>query len=91
MLLEPQFGASDSFLQGNQESQGFGPQTLSMTVRKERAFKYGSLSKGFTEQEAQLFFRGIDNDKFRLLFPQLGLRVGEAVKVHYDMASFLVI
>ena len=30
--------------------------------------KYGSLNKGFTEQEVQAFFKVIENDKFRLLF-----------------------
>lgn len=53
--------------------------------------KYGSLNKGFTEQEAQLFFRGIDNDKFRLLFSyqaQLGLRIGEVVKINIKDIDF---
>ena len=43
--------------------------------------KYGSLNKGFTEQEVQAFFKVIENDKFRLLFSyqaQLGLRIIEA-------------
>ena len=38
--------------------------------------KYGSLNKGFSEQEVQAFFKVINNDKFRLLFgfqAQLGL------------------
>ncbi len=30
--------------------------------------KYGSLNKGFTEQEVQAFFKVIETDKFRLLF-----------------------
>lgn len=47
--------------------------------------KYGSLNKGFTEQEVQTFFRVINNPKLRLLFSyqaQLGLRVGEAVRLN---------
>ncbi len=42
--------------------------------------KYGSLNKGFSEQEVRVFFRVIEDDKFRLLFgyqAQLGLRIGE--------------
>ncbi len=53
--------------------------------------KYGSLNKGFTEQEVQLFFRMIDNEKLRLLFQyqaQLGLRIGEAVKVNIKDIDF---
>ncbi len=49
--------------------------------------KYGSLNKGFTEQEVQLFFRTIDNPKLHLLFSyqaQLGLRIGEAVKLNVN-------
>jgi integrase len=53
--------------------------------------KYGSLNKGFTEQEVQAFFKVIENDKFRLLFgyqAQLGLRIGEAVKVNVKDIKF---
>ncbi len=53
--------------------------------------KYGSLNKGFTEQEVQAFFKVIKNDKFRLLFgyqAQLGLRIGEAVKVNVKDIKF---
>ena len=53
--------------------------------------KYGSLNKGFTEQEVQSFFRMIDNPKLRLLFyyqAQLGLRIGEAVKVNIKDIDF---
>ncbi|MCL4365597.1 site-specific integrase [Candidatus Marsarchaeota archaeon] len=53
--------------------------------------KYGSLNKGFTEQEVQMFFRVIDNPKLRLLFSyqaQLGLRVGEAVKLNIKDIDF---
>ena len=53
--------------------------------------KYGSLNKGFSEQEVQAFFKVIENDKFRLLFgyqAQLGLRIGEAVKVNVKDNKF---
>jgi integrase len=53
--------------------------------------KYGSLNKGFTEQEVQSFFRTINNPKLRLLFyyqAQLGLRIGEAVKVNVKDIDF---
>ncbi len=53
--------------------------------------KYGSLNKGFTEQEAQMFFRTIDNPKLRLLFSyqaQLVLRIGEAVKLNIKDIDF---
>ena len=53
--------------------------------------KYGSLNKGFTEQEVQSFFRTIDNPKLHLLFSyqaQLGLRIGEAVKLNIKDIDF---
>ncbi len=53
--------------------------------------KYGSLNKGFTASELEVFFRAIDDDKFRLLFSYqaiLGLRVGEAVKVNVKDINF---
>ncbi len=53
--------------------------------RKNHPPKYGSINKGFTDQEFQKFFRAIDNDRFCLLFlyqAQLGLRIGEAVRVN---------
>ena len=36
--------------------------------QRSRIPKYGSLNKGFTEQEVQRFFKVVDNEKFRLLF-----------------------
>ena len=51
---------------------------------KNRAPKYGSLNKGFTESELSTFFRAIDDEKFMLLFSYqavLGLRVGDAKEV----------
>ncbi len=53
--------------------------------------KYGSLNKGFTEQEVQSFFRTLDNLKLRLLFSYqafLGLRIGEAVKLNIKNIDF---
>ncbi len=53
--------------------------------------KYGSLNTGLTEPEVQMFFRTIDNPKLRLLFSyqaQLGLRVGEAVRLNIKDIDF---
>jgi len=53
--------------------------------------KYGSLNKGFNEQELQRFFRVIDSDKFRLVFSyqaQLGLRIGEVVRLSVKDINF---
>ncbi len=35
--------------------------------QRSRIPKYGSLDKGFTEQEMAKFFKVIENEKFRLL------------------------
>ena len=59
--------------------------------QRSRIPKYGSLNKGFTEQEVQRFFEVIDNEKFRLLFSyqaQLGLRIGEAVRININDIKF---
>jgi integrase len=59
--------------------------------RNPRIPKYGSLNKGFSEQEIQKFFRVIDSPKFKLLFSyqsQLGLRIGEAVRVNVKDINF---
>ncbi len=59
--------------------------------QRSRIPKYGSLNKGFTEQEIQRFFRAVDNPKFRLLFSyqaQLGLRIGEAVRINVKDIRF---
>ncbi len=58
---------------------------------KRRTPKYGSLSKAFTESQISIFFRAVDSDKFRLLFSyqaQLGLRIGEAVRVNIKDINF---
>ena len=52
---------------------------------RNRQPKYGSMNKGFTEEELEVFFKFIDEPKFRLLFTYqavLGLRIGEAVRIH---------
>ncbi len=52
---------------------------------KRKTPKYGSLSKAFSDIQLQRFLHVIDSDKFRLLFKyqaQLGLRIGEAVRVN---------
>ena len=59
--------------------------------QRSRIPKYGSLNKGFTEQEVQRFFKVVDNEKFRLLFSyqsQLGLRIGEAVRINIKDIKF---
>ena len=53
--------------------------------------KYGSLNKGFTDEELRALFFVVDRPKFRLLFSfmgYLGLRVGEAVKVNVADIDF---
>lgn len=47
--------------------------------------KYGSMNKGFTEEELERFFRFVDEPRFRLLFSYqaaLGLRIGEAIRLN---------
>jgi integrase len=47
--------------------------------------KYGSMNKGFTEEELVRFFKFVDDPKLHLLFSYqaiLGLRIGEVVKIH---------
>lgn len=47
--------------------------------------KYGSMNKGFREEELERFFSVIDDQKMHLLFSFqaiLGLRVGEAIRVN---------
>ncbi|MEW5996690.1 MAG: site-specific integrase [Candidatus Micrarchaeota archaeon] len=47
--------------------------------------KYGSMNKGFTEEELERFFRVVDNAKMHLLFSFqaiLGLRIGEVIRVN---------
>ncbi len=59
--------------------------------KKSRIPKYGSLNKGFGEQEVQAFFKVIKNSKFHLLFSyqaQLGLRLGEAVRINIKDVKF---
>jgi integrase len=59
--------------------------------QRSRIPKYGSLNKGFTEQEIIKFFKAVDNEKFKLLFSyqaQLGLRIGEAVRINIKDIKF---
>lgn len=47
--------------------------------------KYGSMNKGFTDEELEGFFSVIDNHRAHLLFSfqaVMGLRIGEAVRVN---------
>ena len=59
--------------------------------KKHRNPKYGTLNKGFTEQQLIVFLRAIEEPKFKLLFEfqaNLGLRIGEAVKVNMHDIDF---
>ncbi len=59
--------------------------------RRPKEAKYGSLNKGFTEIELKKFMWAIDNPKHKLLFTfqaELGLRVGEVVKVNISDIDF---
>jgi len=59
--------------------------------KKSRIPKYGSLNKGFTEREIQLFFKHVDSPKFHLLFSyqaNLGLRLGEVIKLNVKDIKF---
>jgi integrase len=52
---------------------------------RRRQPKYGTMNKGFTDEELEIFFRFVEDPKFRLLFSYqavLGLRIGEVVKIH---------
>lgn len=53
--------------------------------KTKKIMKYGTLNKGFNEQELEVFLKAIDNPKYKLIFKfqaYLGLRIGEAVKVN---------
>jgi len=59
--------------------------------QRSRVPKYGSLNKGFDEQEISAFFRVVNNPKFHLLFSyqaQLGLRLGEARRINIKDIKF---
>ena len=52
---------------------------------RRRTPKYGSMNKGFTEEELERFFRVVNDPKLHLLFSYqaiLGLRIGEAVRLN---------
>ncbi|MBD3398631.1 tyrosine-type recombinase/integrase, partial [Candidatus Micrarchaeota archaeon] len=52
---------------------------------RSRRPKYGSMNKGFTEEELERFFRFVDDERFRLIFSFqafLGLRIGEAIRIN---------
>lgn len=51
---------------------------------RRRTPKYGSMNKGFTDEEVEAFFNAIKDPKMHLLFSYqaiLGLRIGEAVRI----------
>ena len=59
--------------------------------KRSRIPKYGSINKGFTESELELFFRNVKNGKFRLLFKYqayLGLRIGEVCRLNLSNIDF---
>jgi integrase len=52
---------------------------------RRRTPKYGSMQKGFRDEELQRFFNVVDDQRLHLLFSFqaiLGLRIGEAVRIH---------
>lgn len=52
--------------------------------KRRKGNKYGSLNKGFSEEELKIFFKFCSNEKARMCFmlmAQLGLRIGEVVQV----------
>ncbi|MFH1221879.1 MAG: site-specific integrase [Candidatus Micrarchaeota archaeon] len=52
---------------------------------RRRQPKYGSMNKGFTEEELVKFFNALEDPKAILLFSYqavLGLRIGEVVRIH---------
>jgi integrase len=52
---------------------------------RSRRPKYGSMNKGFTEEELERFFKFCEDPKFKLMFSfqaVLGLRIGEAVRIN---------
>ena len=58
---------------------------------KRKTPKYGSLNRGFTDEQLQAFFYAVDKEKYRLLFSYmayLGLRIGEVVKVNIRDIDF---
>jgi integrase len=59
--------------------------------KKLKSPKYGKINKGFTESELKSFLDAVKIPKMRLLFnyqAQLGLRIGEVVKVNIDKINF---
>jgi integrase len=59
--------------------------------KRSRTPKYGTMNKGFTESELELFLRNVKNAKFRLLFKYqayLGLRVGEVCRLNLSNIDF---
>lgn len=58
---------------------------------KRKTPKYGSLNRGFTDEQLKAFFFAVDKEKYRLLFSYmayLGLRIGEVVKVNIRDIDF---
>lgn len=92
---EPESQAVEDYLKAQLPSLGKGRiEELRKTInayylsrfnRKRHKPRYGTINKGFTEQQLTAFLRAIDNPKMKLLFnyqAQLGLRVGEVCKLN---------
>ncbi len=66
--------------------------TLLSDARKVRFLRskkprYGTMNKGFVDEELERFFAAIDDQRFYLLFSyqaMLGLRIGEAVRININ-------
>jgi integrase len=56
-------------------------------IKSNQIPRYGTLNKGFRQEELDKFLAAVDNPKFRLFFSYqayLGLRIGEAVKIRLE-------
>ena len=56
-------------------------------IKSNKAPLYGTLNKGFRQDELEQFLKGIENPKYRILFSYqayVGLRIGEAVKIRLE-------
>ena len=60
--------------------------------KRSKETKYGNINRGFTEEELKKFFKCCKNEKAYLAFflmANLGLRVGEVVKIKTEDIDFI--
>jgi integrase len=68
-------------------------ETRKNKYERRRGKKYGGLNKGFTDEELERFFKFCSNPKAFLAFflmANLGLRVGEVVKIKLSDLDFKI-